>query len=92
MSDHPYDDVTDRLLTRAQVLEIVPLAYTTLWQMMRRGDFPRAVKITANRVAWSEKSVREWVEARPRQVLKGDVEQSQDAAAITTSREGPHDE
>ena len=92
MSDNQKDDAPDRLLTRAQVLEIVPLSYTTLWEMMRRGDFPRAVKITANRVAWSERLVRAWVASRPRQKLKGDAEQNQGAAAITTSREGTNNE
>ncbi len=65
------------LLTREDVLRLVPFSYTTLWEMMRRGEFPRSVRLSPNKAAWSkvawyEDEIRAWIAGRPRQALKGD--------------------
>ncbi len=72
MPDNRKEDRPCRILTRAQVLELVPLSYATIWALIRRGEFPRAIKITATRVGWKEPEIGAWIEARPRQALKGD--------------------
>ena len=74
MSDNPEDDFLCRLLTRAQLLEIVPLSYPTIWELMRRGEFPKALRIGQKKVAWREDEIRGWIESRPRQELKGGSE------------------
>ena len=74
MHDNQLDELPCRLLTRKQLLEIVPFSYPTLWGMMRRGAFPKALRIGAQKVAWREDEIREWIESRPRQELKGDAE------------------
>jgi len=59
-----------RLLTKKQLRKLIPLAYSTLWELMRRGEFPKALRLGRQRVAWREDEVREWIESRPRQELK----------------------
>ena len=67
-----------RLLTKKQLRELIPLAYSTIWEMTRRGEFPRAIKICgSNRVAYHEDEVRKWIQSRPRQELKANKEQDQ---------------
>ena len=43
-----------RFLRRKDVEQITGLPTSTLYDQMDRGDFPRPIKITANRVAWLE--------------------------------------
>ncbi len=58
------------LLTRAQVLRRVPVSYTTLWQWMRAGTFPRSVVIGPNTVGWYAHEIDEFCRTRPRRELK----------------------
>ena len=74
MHDNQLDELPCRLLTRKQLLEIVPFSYTTIWELMRRGAFPKALRIGAQKVAWRDDEVRAWIDCRPRQQLKGDAE------------------
>jgi predicted DNA-binding transcriptional regulator AlpA len=53
------------------VLAKVGLSYTTVWQMMRRGEFPRARQV-ADRSKWLASEVDAWILSRPVQPLKGD--------------------
>jgi len=51
---------TRRMLSQDQVLEIVPVSYTTLWRMEKRGRFPRSTYITPNRRVWFEDEIVAW--------------------------------
>ncbi len=74
MPDNDHEGSPCRLLTRKQLLEIVPFSYPTIWGLMRRGEFPKALLIGQQKVAWREDEIREWIDSRPRQELKGDPE------------------
>lgn len=56
---------TDRMLRRAQVLERVGLGRSSLYAMMAHGAFPRPVRIGQRAVAWSERSITDWIASRP---------------------------
>jgi prophage regulatory protein len=60
----------DRLLLKAEVLDRTKVGYTTLWSMMRRGQFPLSVSL-GRRVGWFESEVDNWLAALPRVELKG---------------------
>ena len=62
---------TDRLLTRAQVLELTGFSYGSIWAWMRSGTFPRSLLISG-RVRWRAREIQDWIENLPRQRLKGD--------------------
>ena len=39
---------------------------TWLWRRTRAGDFPRAVRLGPNSVAWDEAEIDAWLASRPR--------------------------
>jgi prophage regulatory protein len=48
-------------LTIHQVLELVPFCKGTLYNMMKRGEFPKSKSISDNMVAWSKNDVNAWI-------------------------------
>lgn len=53
-----------RLLALPTVLDKTSLSEPTIRRMMERQEFPRPVKLSANRVAWREPDVNEWINGR----------------------------
>jgi len=53
-----------RAVRRAELREIVPLADTTIYEMERRGEFPRRFNLTARCVVWDLAEVQAWLAAR----------------------------
>lgn len=60
MTDEPR-----RMLTVAQVLEIVPVRRTTLFKMERQGTFPTSHYASANRRFWFADEIAEWQASLP---------------------------
>ena len=54
-----------RLLTVREVLALVRVSRPTLWKMRSAGAFPPAIRISPNRIAWTEAAIREWLTKRP---------------------------
>ena len=54
----------DRLLTKRQVLALVPYSSVHLYRLIKKGEFPKQCRCSANRVAWCSKEVNEWIEAK----------------------------
>lgn len=50
-----------RLISRDEVLKKTSLSQPTLWRKERAGEFPKSVRISANRVAYVEDQVDEWI-------------------------------
>jgi prophage regulatory protein len=53
-----------RTIRRTELRQIVPLANTTIYDMERRGEFPRRFYLTSRCVVWDLAEVDAWVEAR----------------------------
>ena len=51
-------------IRRHQLRQIVPLADTTIYDMERRGEFPRRVHLTSRCVVWNLQEVEAWIESR----------------------------
>jgi predicted DNA-binding transcriptional regulator AlpA len=49
-----------RMLTEAQVLEVVPVSAVTLWRMERDGRFPRGTFISPNKKIWWADEIAAW--------------------------------
>lgn len=66
-----------RTIRRHELRQIVPLAETTVYEMERRGEFPRRFNLTPRCVVWDLAEVEAWIEVRkqaPRaNVAKPDV-------------------
>ena len=63
-----------RLLNRGQLLDVIPLSYPTIWNLMRRDLFPRAIVVGKAKLAWREDEILQWINSRPRQILKDECE------------------
>ena len=52
-----------RMLNEKKVLEIVPVARTTLYRMEKAGRFPKSTYISPNRRVWFEDEIIAWQHA-----------------------------
>lgn len=52
-----------QLLSRKEVIRRTSLSRATLFRKERAGEFPRAVRISVNRVAYDVAAVDAWIEA-----------------------------
>ena len=55
-----------RMIRRTDLRRIVPLADTTIYELERRGEFPRRFNLTARCVVWDLGEVEAWIEERRR--------------------------
>ena len=54
----------DRMLRIAQVMELTGLSRSTIYAMVKRGDFPENHPIGSRAVAWREADVLQWLRDR----------------------------
>jgi prophage regulatory protein len=54
----------DRLLRLPEVEQASGLKKSTVYLLMKRGEFPRCVQVTPRCVAWPESAVLQWVQDR----------------------------
>lgn len=61
----PMDDGQIRRTIRSnQLQQIVPLSRTTIYELERKGDFPKRFNLTARCIVWDYDEVLQWLEAR----------------------------
>ena len=53
-----------RLITKAELRQIVPYTGQHILRLEKSGKFPRRIQVGANRVAWLLTEVEAWVAAR----------------------------
>lgn len=51
-------------IRRTELRRMVPLADTTIYDMEKRGEFPRRFNLTARCVVWDLTEVEAWLDAR----------------------------
>jgi predicted DNA-binding transcriptional regulator AlpA len=54
----------ERLLTRAELLQRVPVTFPTIWSWMREGKFPPARHLGV-KTFWLESEVSAWIRGLP---------------------------
>ena len=54
-----------RLLRIDEVLEMVNISKSVLYEMMGRGEFPRPVRISRRAVGWPQQDIHDWLDSRP---------------------------
>lgn len=59
-----------RLIRRPEVRRLTGLSDTTIWRKYRAGEFPKPIAIGPNSVAWEERAVLAWIDARIEQSRK----------------------
>ena len=60
-----------KIISKRQLLETIPLSYPTIWQMMRKGEFPLSIVIgTHGKIGWYATEVADWQASCQRSQLK----------------------
>ena len=62
-----------KLISKAELLKLVPISFPTIWELMRRGKFPISIRLGDSpqaKAAWFLDEVLNWQETRPRTALK----------------------
>lgn len=54
----------DRYLRRTNVEDRTGLKRSTIYSLMKKGKFPRPVKLTGKAVAWRESDIKAWMDSR----------------------------
>jgi prophage regulatory protein len=54
----------DTLLTLHDVSRRVSLRRTAIYEAIKAGRFPQPIRISTQRVAWSEREVTDWIAKR----------------------------
>jgi predicted DNA-binding transcriptional regulator AlpA len=65
-----------RLMSKHDVLDIIPVTFVTIWKWMRAGKFPRAL-IVHGKSMWRSDDIEAWIAALPVRPLKGDANKQQ---------------
>ena len=55
----------DRLLRRRQVEEVTGLSRSSIYRLMRNGEFPAPVRVGPAAVRWKVSDITAWLESRP---------------------------
>lgn len=53
-----------KLYRLQEVIKIIGLSRSSLYQMMDKGLFPRSINIGSRAIAWTEESIEEWIQSR----------------------------
>lgn len=56
--------MTDKILSREEVVKVAGFSVRTLYNEISVGRFPRQVQISARRVGWKESDVQAWLDKR----------------------------
>lgn len=55
-----------QLLAPADTAKRIAMSWRTIQRLVRVGEFPEPVRLSANRIAFLETEVNDWIAARPR--------------------------
>ena len=64
MSTDDLPDISDRFLSKPEVLRIAGFSAATLWREVNAGRFPTPVSISAQRKGFLESEIRSWIANR----------------------------
>lgn len=59
-----------RTIKKPELHQMVPLADSTIWEMERRGEFPRRFLLTPRCVVWDLAEVEAWLALRREQPIR----------------------
>ena len=65
---------TQQLLTRPEVESRSRLATSTIYRLMRNGQFPEPIRIGARAVRWRASDLETWLASRP--YARGEAERA----------------
>ena len=60
-----------RTIKKPELHQMVPLADSTIWEMERRGEFPKRFLLTPRCVVWDLAEVEAWLALRRAKPIRG---------------------
>ena len=60
------------LINRKTLLAMIPLSERAIFNMEKRGDFPRRIVLTSRNVAWDLDEIEDWIESRKQSGAQAD--------------------
>ena len=51
----------DKILSRAQLRDMVPVSDMTIWRWERDNKFPKRIRLAPNKVGWRLSDVMNWI-------------------------------
>src|ERR1700731_4759160 len=60
-----------RTIRRHELRLVVPLADSTIYEMEKRGEFPRRFNLTPRCIVWDLEEVEAWLEQRRQAYIEG---------------------
>ncbi len=60
------------LINRKTLRAMIPLSDRAIFNMEKRGYFPRRIALTSRNVAWDLAEIEEWIESRKRSGARAD--------------------
>ena len=64
MNLEKYPQMTRITINKKRLLQIVPLSYTTIYELERQGEFPASFLLTEKTRVWYLDEIEQWVEKR----------------------------
>ena len=58
-----------RVLRLREVLDRVGLSKSTLWRLIKAGQFPKPISLGPRAVGWIEEEIDQWISSRSRAEL-----------------------
>lgn len=63
-----------KILRLPQVIDKTGLSRTTVYESIKRGDFPNPVQLTERSIGWREHEIDEWIEGRESVTIAGTIQ------------------
>jgi prophage regulatory protein len=54
----------EEILRKPRVLEIIGIGNTSLYDLLKRGEFPRPIRLGVRAVGWRRSDVNAWLASR----------------------------
>lgn len=55
---------SDRIISAKERRTLIPYSDMHIWRLENAGQFPKRIRLGANRVGWSLHELQAWIEAR----------------------------
>lgn len=53
-----------KLLKKTEVVELLGISSTTIYRLIKAGKFPKPIKLSPSRIAWTEAAIQKWLKSK----------------------------
>lgn len=63
--------IKDRILSIKDLMQILNLGRTTIYSLLKRGEFPAPLRLSPRRIGWRISQIEEWLDKKLQKSYKG---------------------